>query len=350
MLRTRQNGVVMNAGKGTEVGRKREIDILKGLLTVSMILCHSIQFFGVEKDSVQRTFMNLINLVAFPGFVFCFGYAGYIAYFRNNRMESTKKMLINALRILVAFYISGIAYVALVEGKIFRIDFIKEVLFLQKYPGWSEFLASFVALLVVGIISFPVYRNINGKILTFVALVSGMACFFPYDLVQNSWLALLVGSRHYITFPVVQYSIFFAAGAWFGKKEIRWQWQILVLCICMGIPCMYCYIMTGSPPERFPVSIWYLCGGFLFVYLYYLLSCYLERVRNKVLKQVAIYLEHVGADSLYYLLFSNLLIFALDCSKFSFRSVGYAYIYFIVILLVIKYFNSLLSGRRYTNR
>ncbi len=328
----------MNAGTSIIIGRKREIDILKGLLTVTMILCHSIQFFGEEQNMVQGLLVNFINLATFPGFVFCFGYAGNLAYFQGDWGKGVNKMGKNALRILMAFYISGIAYVALVEDKIFRVDFIMEVLLLRKYPGWSEFLASFAAMLLVGILFFPLFRKMNGKILACMALVSGLACFIPYDLVGNSWLALFVGSGHYVTFPVVQYGIFFAAGIWLCRKKIRWDWRLFAVCVCLAMPCLYFYVMTGYMPQRFPLSVWYLCGGGLLVYLYYLLSCRAERAQFILVKQIAAWLERIGADSLYYLLFSNLLIFALDSSHFSFRSVWYAYIYFIIILLVISYF------------
>ena len=328
----------MDAEGKVSTGRKREIDILKGILTITMILCHSIQFFGVEKDPVQGLLVNVINLTTFSGFVFCFGYVGEMAYFQKSWQTAAKKMGKNVLRILIAFYLSGIAYVALVEGKIFRMDFIREVLFLQKYPGWSEFLVSFSAMLLIGIVCFPVFKRMNGKILILCALISGGFCFLPYERITNSWLALLVGSRHFVTFPVLQYSIFFAAGVWFCKNKIRWKWQLLVLCICLGIPCFYSYAQTGYLPERFPVSVWYLFGGCLFAYLYYVLACFLEKVRGRIGKKVIGCFERIGAQSLFYLLFSNLMIFALDCSSFSFRSVGYGYTYFIVILLVTGYF------------
>ena len=34
--------------------RKREIDIQKGILTIGMILCHCIQFFGKEEYGLQK--------------------------------------------------------------------------------------------------------------------------------------------------------------------------------------------------------------------------------------------------------------------------------------------------------
>lgn len=82
----------MDAEGKVSTGRKREIDILKGILTITMILCHSIQFFGVEKDPVQGLLVNVINLTTFSGFVFCFGYVGEMAYFQKSWPTAAKKM------------------------------------------------------------------------------------------------------------------------------------------------------------------------------------------------------------------------------------------------------------------
>ena len=84
-------------------GRRREIDICKGILTVTMILCHCIQFFGNETEGVQKILADVINLATFSGFLFCFGYVSDIAYYRKEWKESAGKMLKNAVRLLAAF-------------------------------------------------------------------------------------------------------------------------------------------------------------------------------------------------------------------------------------------------------
>ena len=88
--------------------RKREIDIQKGILTIGMILCHCIQFFGKEEYGLQKILVNLINLSTFSGFMFCFGYTNQVAYYEKSWKSSSVKMLRNVFRILIAFYISGI--------------------------------------------------------------------------------------------------------------------------------------------------------------------------------------------------------------------------------------------------
>ena len=79
------------------------------------------------------------------------------------------------------------------------------------------------------------------------------------------------------------------------------------------------------------------------MYLDYLIAGGLERLRGKarVLEVVSGYLERCGRASLHYLLLSNLLIFALDGSSFSFRSREYAFGAFLAILLLIAYLHQL---------
>lgn len=329
-------------------GRRREIDICKGILTVTMILCHCIQFFGHEDRGVQMVLVNIINITTFSGFLFCFGYASDLAYYRKDWKASAPRMAKNAVRILIAFYISGLAYMICVEDKIFRSDLILEILFLKRYPGWSEFLASFAAVLAVGIVLFPVLKRMNGRMMGAAAVISAAACFLPYERVHHPWLALLIGSRDFITFPVVQYAVFFAAGIWVCRKKIRWNLWIFLGTVLAVIPAVLHLARTGYLPERFPPSVFYIAGGAVFVYLYYLLSCRLEDMREKKkwLEVPAGYLEGIGRESLYYLLLSNILIFALKGSSFSFRSETYAYVSFVILLILIGYLRKLNMTRK----
>ena len=193
--------------------RNRSVDICKGILTVTMILGHCIQFFGFEEEGLQKILVNVINLTTFSGFLFCFGFVGNLAYYENRTFRrSAWKLAKNAARLLIAFYVSGIAYMAFVEDKIFRWDFITEILLLKRYPGWSEFLASFAAMMAAGILLYPLMKRMNGWILAGIAVVSGAACFLPYGEIHNSWLALLAGSWDFTTFPILQYLVYFAAG------------------------------------------------------------------------------------------------------------------------------------------
>lgn len=329
--------------------RNRSVDICKGILTVTMILGHCIQFFGFEEEGLQKILVNVINLTTFSGFLFCFGFVGNLAYYENRTFRrSAWKLAKNAARLLIAFYVSGIAYMAFVEDKIFRWDFITEILLLKRYPGWSEFLASFAAMMAAGILLYPLMKRMNGWILAGIAVVSGAACFLPYGEIHNSWLALLAGSWDFTTFPILQYLVYFAAGVWISRKRLWWKPQILAVVLAVSLPCIVQFVTEGYLPDRFPPSVFYIAGGSLFVYLDYLIAGGLERIgkKNRAAEAVSGYLERCGRASLHYLLLSNLLIFALDGSSFSFRSRAYTYGAFLAILLLISYLNQLRNEKK----
>ena len=47
---------------------------MKGLLTLAMILCHCLQFFGKEDTGIEKILVNVDQPHAFSGFLFCFGF------------------------------------------------------------------------------------------------------------------------------------------------------------------------------------------------------------------------------------------------------------------------------------
>lgn len=328
--------------------RNREIDIMKGLLTVAMILCHCIQFFGDEGTGLQKLLADLINLTTFSGFLFCFGYVSELAYYRKSFGTAAWKAGKNVVRMLVAFYISGISYIALAERKSFMMERVTDVLTLQVYPGWSEFLASFAAVLLAGIILYPLLKRMNGKMFLVIIVISIASCMLmPYSKIHNPYLALFVGSRDYITFPGLEYGVFFAAGVWFAKAKIGWNRKTLIGAVVLGLPFVIYYAIAGGLPGRFPPSEFFILGGIIGVYLYRMVSIGLKNLAEKsvVMDRVISSIENVGMNSMFYLLLSNLLIFALAGSKFAYPSANFAYVYFVIVLFIIYYLRKLIRAK-----
>lgn len=320
--------------------RNQEIDIMKGLLTLMMILCHCIQFFGYENKGVEKILVSFVNLTTFSGFLFCFGYVCSLAYYQGELKRAVLRMGRAVLRLWIAFAISGLGYVALVEHKIFRKDLILSILTLQNYPGWSEFLASFAAVMLVGIILFPLMKRMNFWMLLVIALAGALGCFLPYDKITNPWLALFVGSTNYTTFPVLQYGVYFAAGVWMANRKKRLDWKIFLWSAAYSLPCIWFFWKNGCLPGRFPPTALFIGGGALGVFLYALIAGGLRKTCGmSVLGKPAEGLSLIGRNSLYCLLMSNLLIFAVAGSKFSFRSNDYAYGFYLVLLAILFYFN-----------
>jgi fucose 4-O-acetylase-like acetyltransferase len=82
--------------------RDEGIDIFKGILIILMILAHVIQFFG-SNSTVLSWLSVYVNLTTFSGFYFAFGYSSEIAYFSKEYSNVKKRMLITALKLLLAF-------------------------------------------------------------------------------------------------------------------------------------------------------------------------------------------------------------------------------------------------------
>ena len=107
-----------------------------------------------------------------------------------------------------------------------------------------------------------------------------------------------------------------------------------------GILLIICGFRVASRPGfRCPFRFW---RAALFVYLYYLLAAALE---NKAQKLCVRYLTGVGKNSLFYLLLSNLIIFAVTASKFYRKEINYSIGLFLVILSVIWYLQGICKGR-----
>lgn len=331
--------------------RERSIDCFKGILTILMIFAHCIQFFGTEEDFPQNVILNYINLTTFSGFLFCFGYVSNKAYFEKEFKACFPKILKNALKLLFAFYVSGIAFIALVENKIFRWDFIKEILLLRYIPGWSEFLIAFAVLMVVELVLFRMFQRLKGKLLFAIAGISFLSTFIPYERITNPLAALLIGTVHYNTFPIVPYLFYFA----FGVMVCKWadnplvetrknQKLSFVLCTIASLAAMFFAYLHNGQPMRFPPTWMYVFGGLLFVYSYYLVTKWItDKKKNKVAGIAFEYLCSVGSKSLFYLLVSNLIIFAFAGSAFAYRDIGYAVVFYILLLLLLRYLEKLVK-------
>ena len=65
--------------------RNRDItlDVMKSLLVIGMITAHVVQLCYVGGSKLVALFSLFINVVTFSSFMFCFGCASWLAYFRK---------------------------------------------------------------------------------------------------------------------------------------------------------------------------------------------------------------------------------------------------------------------------
>lgn len=129
--------------------RNVELDMFKILLVIGMIAAHVFQLLYNEDmfSRVVGKFSIYINAITFSGFLFAFGCATQLAYLRKARDKALMgKLMRNGFRLLVAFYISGFAYILLVSHSLTILEAVK-VLCLWRIPCYSEFLLSFAMLM-----------------------------------------------------------------------------------------------------------------------------------------------------------------------------------------------------------
>lgn len=297
--------------KAAERKRERAIDLFKGLLVLGMVYCHTLQFFSDPQVYPNgQKFIEVINLITFSGFVFSFGYVSQLSYYGKPFRLAAPRMLMAALKTLLAFYVSGAAFRLFIDGRVLSWANIKPILTLNDMPGWSEFLASFTYLMIAGLILFvPLRRLAEIKWLGFV--VAGallLTTFIPYGSIHWMKWGPLIGTRDFASFPVLQYFPYYLLGMLFARYRIVWDWRVLAGAMVASGAFVWKWLFTeGQPlPERFPPSIWWIVGPALLLYGYYLLSRLMEKYPAPFVP-----LEAMGRNVLWYLVMSNVLIFAL---------------------------------------
>ncbi|MBB6675642.1 acyltransferase family protein [Cohnella nanjingensis] len=297
--------------------RKREgaIDLFKGLLVLGMVYCHTLQFFSDQTvyPAGQR-WIDAINLITFSGFVFSFGYVSQLAYYAKPFQTAAPRMLLTAAKTLIAFYVSGTAYRLFIDGRVLQWGNIRPILLLQDMPGWSEFLASFAYLMVLGLILFkPLQRLAERKWLAVaVTALLLLTTYLPYGAFHATQLGPLIGTRDFASFPVLQYFPYYLAGMLFARYRIVWDWRVLAGAILATGVFLWKTLTSANAalPERFPPSIWWIIGPALILYGYYLLARLLERYPRPFAPLAA-----MGRNVLWFLVMSNVLIFALKSNQ-----------------------------------
>lgn len=320
----------------------KRIDIVKGILTLQMVFAHCIQFYtDLEKNTVALHLSEYINLTTFSGFLFCFGYVSYLAYFRKERREVSRRLLGNAGKMLVSYYVSCFCYVIFVEKLPLRADVVWELLALKRLAGWSEFLFSFALVMAMELILFPLFTEKKKWALPVMAVAAVLFCFLPYREV-GSIVGSLIGGCGGTFFPVIPYGVYLIAGVWIARERIGFRKSIFVVAFMGTVWHIIDYIwISGTQPSRFPLSFSYLAGAAFFLYLYYLLAVMLEEKTDLLFVR---YLTNVGKNSLFYLLVSNLIIFSVKASVFYKKSMLYSAGLFLVIIMVIGYLKQIVRG------
>ncbi len=298
--------------------RDRSIDVGRGLLVLAMVYCHVLQFFAdTQLFPLAARLIDAVNLLAFPSFVFFFGRTVALAYLKKPYLRALPGMLRTFGRTLCAFYLSGIGYRVLRENRAFSAGTVRRVLLLSDIPGWSEFLISFALFMLLTIVLFAGLRSLAGRPL--LALFAGAACvaccLIPYERVTSTQAALFIGGTQFSFFPVVQYAPYFLAGIVYtsGSRAVRVA-LLAVSGAASAAGAALAYLMGGLPARFPPHWAWILLpalGTSALCALAYGLCALRVPVLSRALDVIRDTLSGVGSRSLYYLVSSNLVLFAM---------------------------------------
>jgi hypothetical protein len=290
----------------------KSIDRIRGFLVLIMVYAHMLQFFGNggAYPAVLRI-IDVINVLVFPTFVFCFGRSAAAAYLQKPFKAAAPRLIKMTLSLYAVFVLSGLGFRILVDHAPFNTLTVDKVMLLSDMPGWSEFLAAFAAYALVVLILLKPLKWLSTRFvptLITCAVCLGL-CFLPYGLIKAPQVGLFIGTRSFACFPVVQYAPYLLAGIFWqtAKKHGR----ILTLIGLGATAAGVMYTIINGLPERFPPSLpWVLLTGFFPAVMSYLMAK-IETV-PRLLSPVDGWLCNVGRKSLFYLLVSNLTIFALS--------------------------------------
>jgi len=285
--------------------RDEAIDVMKGMLVFGMILSHVSGLLSSYNSFPMKHIWLFTGLITFSGFMFSFGYACQFAYFSKDLKTVSQRMLMTALKPLIAFYISGIYWRAFVD-KDFSLRTVARILILKDIPPFSEFLVSFSLIILGSLILFnPIQKLVeHPKRFWFVFALLLLTTFIPYHWITVSQIGLLVGTDKFPTYPILQYSSVFLLGVYFAKHQILQNRWVFLSSLSGFIAFIVFQLQTQQAPSRFPPSLLWIIASIFLVYLYYLIAKKLTK-----LQRLTDLLSTWGKNVLFYLLISNILIF-----------------------------------------
>ena len=245
--------------------RELNIDLMKTILVLGMIFSHVFDFF-----SVNNFFALYFNLISFSGFMLVFGYNSYNAYIKKE--SSNKKILKNFFRLIVAFYISGFVFDYFMNRN-YKIDNYVKILCFLNLPGYSEFLATFAFLNLLILIFRSKLKKIseNNKYIVIGIIISVFFTIIPAVNQNIPWANLFIKTKS-VSFPLLPYLNLFFIGIYIAKNKPKFNIvTVVILCFMWNIHLIMC---LKNLETRFPISLTYIIGSYLYLYLYYYISNY----------------------------------------------------------------------------
>lgn len=321
-----------------EKPRISSLDLFKGILAILMVLDHAGKLFQLENEFSINLFTWIGDLSVFPGLLLAFGFVTQRVYFSDQDQIPTKRIAKTICKILVAYFISALLFRLLVNPARIDIGIIYRIITFSDIPSYSEFLLTFgITLLLATIFARPIQYFISNLHFLFILLVAiFLTTLIPYGRITSPHIGLLIGTKEFTSFPVLQYSIFFLLGMHFARAGYSQDfWFILAI---IGFFLLAIFRLFIGPPERFPPSPIWILGSYSIVFTIFLLSQISDRFRAYTK-----WIEFHGKHVLAVLLVSNVVLFSILGLRPSW--LPQPWILFASIILIMLTVG--LSGRRF---
>lgn len=292
-------------------GRDISLDILKGILTFFVITTHMVSFFPFRPVSyvtarLTNIYVVYTCLMTFSAFMLILGYMCYKAYISKELPKAVmaKKQLKNFVKTLLTYYVSAAAYVFFIKQDL-TAAVLRDIFLFRYVVEYSEFILSFAAVYIVVFLFEGIFRKLTKPAWIVLVLLSLVSTFMPYERVKEPLLAVFTGSTLFSSFSVFQYFCYFITGIYAAKVGVRHNKWFMLLCAGATASFVAWRFIFHDYPSRFPPSLLWIAGGSFFVYCAFV---FCRRIPvNTFTKLLAV----MGKDSLYYMLFSNIVLFAL---------------------------------------
>jgi hypothetical protein len=329
--------------------RNVEIDLTKGILTVGMVFSHTIQFLTENPNRIFVFISQLTDLVSFSGFLFCFGFAAWIAYLQGSQ-RPWRKILRTVLKFYIAFIISGVAFRVLVNSSTPGLPLLGNIAALRDTPPYSEFLLAFAVIILLGAVfqRAIVYSTQGWQPLMAATVICLAFTFLPNKIPYIPLISQLIGGQGFIAYPAVQYLPLFLLGVFRARHPEQFHLRLYFLAAMAGILLYIMLVPFDLFLRRYPPSAgWILCSAGVF-FLYYWFAHIVHAHFPELIQK---YLNAVGQNVLAYLLLSNLVLFT--CHPLGLTkalNTTQTFIFFILLMGLIFFLQFIVLDLKQTNQ
>ncbi len=159
-------------------------------------------------------------------------------------------------------------------------DYIKVICFI-KLAGYSEFLLTFALInLFIVIFRKPLRKICENNLYIIICIAISILFVLIEPIKQEIPYIYLFLKTNIMSFPILPYINLFFIGIYFAKNKPKFNKKI-----CIVLYAMLCYYIIMSSEHlvsRFPISLAYMSGSYVFIYMYYYIFSYIEnKFKNK---------------------------------------------------------------------